>query len=229
MVNGRSASTAHLRKEKSATPRILVINPSDTAACGADIAAAIASFRWTNGPIIDLVSVTNGPSEIQSWRDWHAAAEPVCRTIEREAADCYVIACASDSGLDAARAVTPRPVLGAFRCAVAVATTRAERFGVVGFFDSSKARHEMAVRSMGLESRLAGLVSLNVSMEALCDPVAARGLLIDAAMDLMQLGATSVVLGCIGMMAYRAGVEAATRVPVIDPCQAAVAMAQLAI
>ena len=209
-------------------PRVLVINPNSSAACGAAIAASVAPFR-TPTIAIDVVSVPAGPPAILTWRDWHAAVESMCRLVERETADAYLIACASDPGLEAVRAITPSPVLGVFRCAVAAALTRAERFGVVAIVQESRGRHLAALRSMGLESRLAGSVALDVSMEALLDPAAARGLLIDAAMDLAEAGAGAVVLGCTGMAGHRAAVEAAAGIPVIEPGQAGAAMALLAV
>ncbi len=210
-------------------PRILVINPNSSAACGAGIDAAVAPFRTTGGPAIDAISVPDGPPAILSWRDWHAAVEPMCRVVERQAADAIVIACASDPGLEAVRALTGRPVLGVFRCAIAAAAARAERFGVIAFVDASLGRHALAFRSMGLEARLAGEVALNVSMDTLLDPAAARGRLIDAAKRLVQHGAGAVVLGCTGMAGHRAAVEQAAGVPVVEPCQAGVAMAWLAL
>ena len=210
-------------------PRILVINPNSSAACGAGIDAAVAPWRVPGGPIIDVLSVPDGPPAILSWRDWHAAVEPMCRLAEREAADAVVIACASDPGLEAMQAALACPVLGAFRCAVAAAATRAERFGVVAIVDASIGRHALALRSMGLKARLAGEVALNVSMDTLLDPAAARSRLIDAAHRLVQDGAGAVVLGCTGMAGHRAAMEQATGVPVIEPCQAGVAMARLAL
>ncbi len=210
-------------------PRILIINPNSSAACGAAIDAAVAPFRTPGGPLIDVVGLPDGPPAILSWRDWHAAVQPMCRVVEHQAADAIVIACASDPGLEAMRALTDRPVLGVFRCAIAAAVTRAERFGVIAIVDASRGRHLLALRSMGLDARLAGEVALNVSMEALLDPVAARGLLIDAAKHLALEGAGAIVLGCTGMAAHRATVEMAVGVPVIDPCQAGVAMARLAL
>ncbi len=44
-----------------------------------------------------------------------------------------------------------------------------------------------------------------------------------------DLGAQVLVLGCAGMARYRARLEAALEVPVIDPTQAAVAMAIAAV
>ncbi len=209
--------------------RILVINPNRSAACGAGIDAAVAPCRTPGGPDIDVLSVPDGPPAILSWRDWHAAVEPMCRLAEQEAADAVVIACASDPGLEVMRAVLGCPVLGAFRCAVAAALTRAERFGVIAIVDASIGRHALALRSMGLEARLAGETALNVSMDTLLDPAAARGRLIEAARRLVQDGAGAVVLGCTGMAGHRAAVEQAAGVPVIEPCQAGVAMARLAL
>ncbi len=210
-------------------PRILVINPNSSVACGAGIDAAVAPFRTQGGPVIDVICVPDGPPAILSWRDWHAAVEPMCRVVERQATDIVVIACASDPGLEAIRAMTGRPVLGVFRCAVAAAAARAERFGVIAIVDASLGRHALALRSMGLEARLAGEVALNVSMDTLLDPAAARGRLIDAAQRLVQDGAGAIVLGCTGMAGHRAAVEQAAGVPVIEPCQAGVAMAWLAL
>jgi Asp/Glu/hydantoin racemase len=207
--------------------RVLVINPNSSVACGAGIEEAIASLRFPSGPAIEVVSLADGPPAIYSWRDWHAAVEPICRCIERVAAEVYVIACASDPGIEAARAVTRRPVLGVFRAAVAAAVARADRFGVVAIVDASRARHLAALRAMGLEARLAAEVALNVSMDTLLEPEAARGRLIDAARACVHGGAETVILGCTGMAHHRAAVEDAVGVPVIEPCQAAVAMALL--
>jgi allantoin racemase len=205
--------------------RILVINPNSSVACSDGIAAALAPFRAPGGPTIDVVTTPDGPPAIYSWADWHAAVAPVCRRIATDPADLYIVACASDPGIEAARACTDRPVLGVFRSAVAAAIARAERFGVVAIVDASKARHMAALRAMGLESRLAAEVALNVSMDTLLDPEAARASLIGAATACRAAGAETVILGCTGMAHHRAAIEAAAGIPVIEPCQAAVAQA----
>ena len=204
--------------------RILVINPNNSTACGAGIEVAIAPFRTPDGPRIDVVSLPEGPPAIYSWRDWHAAVEPLCRRIEQDAADAYIIACASDPGIEAARATTKRPVLGVFRSAVAAALARGERFGVIALVDASKTRHLAVLRAMGAESRLAAEVALNVSMDTLLEPETARALLTQAAEDCVRAGAETVILGCTGMAHHRPAVGRAVGVPVIEPCQAAIAL-----
>jgi allantoin racemase len=205
--------------------RILIINPNCSDACTRGIDDAIAPLRHEGGPALDVMTLRAGPPAVYSWRDWHAVVEPLCRTIEAETADAFVIACASDPGIEAARALTRKPVLGVFRSAIAMAVTRAERFGVIAIVEASKARHMLALRAMGLENRLAGEVALNVTMDDLLDPVEARARLVAAARALADMGAGAVVLGCTGMAHHRAVIAEAAGVPVIEPCQAGALMA----
>ncbi|MCW3475140.1 aspartate/glutamate racemase family protein [Limobrevibacterium gyesilva] len=205
--------------------RILIVNPNCNGDCSAGISAAVAPFRLPGGPALDVATLAEGPPAIYSWRDWHGVVEPLCRLVEREAADLFVIACASDPGIEAVRAATPRPVLGVFRCAVAAAAARAERFGVIALVNASKARHLAALRAMGLEGRLVTEIALNVTMETLLDPHAAQARLIEAGRALVAQGAQVVILGCTGMAQHRPFIEAAIGVPVIEPCQAAAGQA----
>jgi allantoin racemase len=205
--------------------RILVINPNSSEACSAGISMAIAPYRLADGPTIDVVTLREGPPAIYTWRDWHSVVEPMCRLAERETADIIIVACASDPGIEALRAATSRPVLGIFRSAVATAVVRAERFGVIGMVESSKGRHRAALRAMGLEDRLAGEVALNVSMDALLDPSAARAALVAAAKELAAMDAEAIILGCTGMAHHRAAIYRATGLPVIEPSQAATGLA----
>jgi allantoin racemase len=204
--------------------RILFINPNANAACGEGISAAVDRFRIPNGPAIDVISLADGPPAIVSWRNWHAAVEPLCQAIAREPADVYVVACASDPGIEAAQAETQSPVLGAFRAAVAVASPIG-RFGVIALAEASKGRHLLALRSIGLEQRLAGEIAMNVSIPTLLDPVLSRGALIDTARALAAQGAQAIILGCTGMAHHREAIASACGLPVIDPCQAAAGIA----
>lgn len=205
--------------------RVVVINPNSSLACSAAIDSALEPFRFPGGPEFAVTTLAEGPPAIYDWRDWHAVAGPLCRVVTHEVADCYIIACASDPGLEAARALARAPVLGVFRSAVAAATAQAERFGVIAIVEASKARHLAALRAMGLEARLAAEVALNVSMETLLEPETVRARLIEAAQVLRTAGAEAVVLGCTGMARHRHAVESEVGVPVIEPCQAAAALA----
>ncbi|MBW8268741.1 aspartate/glutamate racemase family protein [Caldovatus aquaticus] len=212
----------------SAAGRILVVNPNSSVSCTAAIAAAVAPFAAPGLPRIEVIRLADGPPAIATWRDWYGVAEPLCRLVAREPADCYVIGCVSDPGLEAARTVTGRPVLGMMRCAVAAALARGERFGIVAFLETSRPRQRRVLQAMGVEQRCVGSVPLGLDMETLTDPVAPRARLQAAARELVAMGAEVVVLGCAGMAGHRAAAEDAAGVPVIEPCQAAAAQALLA-
>ena len=205
--------------------RILVINPNSSQACSDGISAALEVLRFPSGPALDVVTLAEGPPAVVTWRDWYQVVDPMCRLVERTEADAYVIACASDPGIDAVRAATSKPVFGIFRCAVAAAVARGERFGVIGMVDASLARHRQALRAMGLEERLAGEIPLNLLMETLLDPAAARAALIAVGRELKEQGAESLILGCTGMAHHRSIVRQEVGIPVIEPSQAAAAVA----
>jgi Asp/Glu/hydantoin racemase len=205
--------------------RILVINPNTTASCTAGIAEALAGFAAPGLPRIEVVELPGGPPAIVTWRHWFSVAEPLCQLVEREPAAAYIIACISDPGVDAVRLVTRAPVFGPLRSAIAAALARADRFGIIAFADPSLARQRRALAAMGVEARLAGHIPLNLPMEALTDPVAPRAALADAAKRIVAQGAEAVILGCAGMASHRAFVERECGVPVIEPCQAAAALA----
>jgi allantoin racemase len=211
--------------------RVLIINPNSSQACSDGIDAALAPLRFHDGPALDVMTLAEGPPAVVTWEDWHQVVIPMCRLVEREPADAYVIACASDPGIEAVRLATPKPVFGIFRSAVAAAVSRAERFGVIAMVDQSVARHRVALRAMGLENRLAGEIPLNLPMETLLDPDAARAALIRVGKELAAMGAETLILGCTGMAHHRLVVQAEVGVPVIDPGQvgAASAMAAVAI
>jgi len=208
--------------------RILVINPNASASCTAGIAAALAPLPLPPGLTLEVTHLPDGPPAIASWEDWHRVAAPLCRLVEREPAAVYVIACVSDPGLEAVRAATRRPVLGMFRCAVAAAVARAERFGIVGFVAASQSRQRRALQAMGLEARLAAWEPLDLPMEVLTDPVAPRARIAEAAKRLAAQGAEAIILGCTGLAGHAALAAEVSGLPVIEPCRAAGAMALLA-
>lgn len=208
--------------------RILVINPNASVSCTQGIDAALAGFAAPGLPRFEVTRLEDGPPAIVTWRDWYGVAEKLCRRIEAEPALAYVIGCVSDPGVEAARMATDRPVFGMLRCAIAAALARAERFGIIGFMETSRPRQRRVLQAMGVEDRMTGFEPLNIPMEQLTDPVVPRARLSQAAKTLVAQGAEVVVLGCAGMAGHVRAAEDAAGVPVIEPCQAAGAQALMA-
>ncbi len=209
--------------------RILVINPNTTRSCTLGIEAALAAFAAPGLPRFEVTQLEAGPPAVITWRDWFSVVEPLCALVEREKAAAYIVACVSDPGVDALRTVTRAPVFGPLRSALAAALARADRFGLIAFADPSVQRQRRAMAAMGIEARCAAHRPLNLPMEVLTDPVAPRAALTTMAREMAGQGAEAIILGCAGMAGHRAAVEKAAGVPVIEPCQAAAALALQAV
>jgi Asp/Glu/hydantoin racemase len=205
---------------------ILVINPNSNPAVTAGLDAALATLRLYNGPSIRCTTLAEGPFGIESQKDVEQVALPLRRLVEQDnAADAFVIACFSDPGLYVCREATRRPVFGINECGVLTALARGDRFGIIAIAAKSVARHRRYLRQMGLDERLAGERPLEMSVaETTSDGTLARMETIGHAL-VEQDGADVVIMGCAGMARHRRPLEAALGVPVIDPTQAAVAMA----
>jgi Asp/Glu/hydantoin racemase len=206
---------------------ILVINPNSNPAVTAGLDAALATLRLADGPSIRCTTLAEGPFGIETQKDVEQVTLPLRRLVEQDnAADAFVIACFSDPGLHVCREATRRPVFGINECGVLTALSRGERFGIIAIAAKSVARHRRYLRQMGLDGRLAGerALEMSVAETASGENTFARMETVGRAL-IEQDGADVVVMGCAGMARHRRPLEAALGVPVIDPTQAAVAMA----
>ncbi len=207
--------------------RILVVNPNSNEAVTRGLEEALAPLAFADGPEIACRTLAEGPFGIESQADIDGVAMPLRRLVEAENdADAFVIACYSDPGLHVCREGTPRPVFGIAECGVLTALARADRFGVIAIRSRSIRRHLRYVRQMGLMERLAGERPLEMSVAETASGEGTLARMIAAGRELKEIdGAEAIVMGCAGMARHRRPLEEALGVPVIDPTQAAVAMA----
>jgi len=209
-------------------PTILVINPNSTGRVTDGIDAAMAPLRMAGGPDIECLSLPSGPPGIQTQQDVESVALPLAtlaRSLEARAA-AFVIACFSDPGLYAVREAVKVPVLGIMESGILTALTMGQRFGVIAILDGSIPRHLRAYGAMGVLARFAGelAIGLNVTELSQADRTLAR--MTEVGRRLRdERGADVIVMGCAGMAQYRDALQQALGVPVVEPSQAAVAMA----
>ena len=209
---------------------ILVINPNSTRDVTAHIDRSLQGLRFADGPRIVCDTLLTGPPGIESQAHVDGTSERLLAYFaanpDHRKAQAVVLACFSDPGLYALREVLPCPVLGSAECAYLTAAARGERFGVISILARVVARHRRQVRLLGLEHKLAADLPIERSVVALSDEEATFGRMREVGGRLVtEHGADVVVMGCAGMARYRDRLEDALQVPVIDPTQAAVAMA----
>ena len=207
--------------------RILVINPNSNRAVTRAMDEALKPLDFAGGPEIACETLDEGPFGIESQADVDSVVMPLRRLVEgdnRSAA--FVIACYSDPGLHTCREATERPVFGIAECGVLTALSRADSFGVIAIGQRSIRRHLRYLRQMGLVDRMAGERPINMSVAETASADAALGRMIEVGRALKDRdGAQAIVMGCAGMARHRRPLEEALGIPVIDPTQAAVAMA----
>ena len=205
--------------------RIHIANPNATGRMTDTIARAA---RAASGPDVEIVATTNatGPLSIEGPVDGARAVPGLLDLIAGTEVDAHVIACFDDTGLDAARLLTSRPVIGIGEAACLHATQLAHRFVVVTAAQVSvPVIVDNLVRS-GLmarcaEVRAAGVAVLDIDgHDAGDDPVATA--IRKAAAD---YPGAALVLGCAGMAELARDLSAELGRPVIDGVAAGVSLA----
>lgn len=212
--------------------RIVVINPNSNAEVTRGIDTALDLLRFADGPEIDCLTLKEGPRGIETQRDADAVVPPLLRLIRREdnRASAFVIACFSDPGLHAARETTDRPVFGIAEAGLMTALNLGDRVGIVSILEGALPRHRRYLRAMGIESRLAGDLPVEVGVGDLADADVVLDRMVDVGTRLKaEHGADVLVLGCAGMARYREPLEDRLDSPVVDPTQAAVGLAITAV
>ncbi|MEY3003816.1 MAG: hypothetical protein RLZZ491_992 [Pseudomonadota bacterium] len=209
------------------TGRLYVINPNSSQTVTDAIATAVGPLQGMGAPIA-CVTLAEGPPGIESQAQADETIAPMLRLAARLEPDAagFVVACFGDPGVHALRDRTAKPVLGIQEAAVATAMTLGQRFGIIAILPASIPRHLRALGAMGVLDRLAGDRALGLGVAALADPAITQERLVETGRQLRdQDGAEVLILGCAGMARYRTMLEQVLSIPVIDPCQAAVAMA----
>ncbi|MBO0740303.1 MAG: aspartate/glutamate racemase family protein [Hyphomicrobiaceae bacterium] len=207
--------------------RILVVNPNSNAAVTKGLDDALAPVRFADGPEIECRTLAEGPYGIETQEHVESVTLPLRRLVAgSNDIDAFVIACYSDPGLAVCREVTARPVFGINEAGLLTALARGEHVGVIAIGQRSIRRHVRYVRQMGLMDRFAGERPLNMSVAEVASGAKTLERMIEVAEELRDKdGADVIVMGCAGMARHRSPLEAALGIPVIDPTQAAVAMA----
>tara|TARA_R110002049_G_scaffold160685_4_gene325678 strand:+ start:3427 stop:4098 length:672 start_codon:yes stop_codon:yes gene_type:complete len=207
---------------------IYVVNPNSSQHVTDGIDRAVEPMRDASPVAISARTLTEGPPGIESQAHVDGVVGPLltrCAALE-DSASAFVIACYSDPGLAALREQSARPVIGIAEASILTAMTMGQRFGIISILSKSIPRHMRYVGAMGVMDRLAADMPLELGVLELADEARTFERLKDVSTRLRDDAMADVlILGCAGMTAFRTDLEAYVGVPVVEPCQAAVAMA----
>ena len=185
--------------------RLLLVNGNTTEA----VTEALAEVaRAAAGPGTEIIAATGsfGAALIGHRAQDAIGAHSVLQAIaaREEAYDGVLIGVSTDTGLAAARALLPVPVVGMTEAALFTACMLGGRFGLVTFSAASTTPYREVVEGYGLASRLAGIRTIDLPFAQVFDrrdqmkqPVieAARALVLEASVEAVVLvGAATVGL-----------------------------------
>lgn len=208
--------------------RILVVNPNTTASMTGKIGAA-AQRVASPGTEIVAVNPAAGPASIEGFYDEAMSLAGMLDVIGRtEGYDAVVIACFDDTGLDAARCLTDRPVIGIGEAAYHYASMIANKFSVVTTLGRSVPALEHNLHRYGLMARCARVRSSEVAVLELEHPGSDACARISAEIGraVAEDRAEAIVLGCAGMADLAESLGQEHGLPVLDGVTCAVGLAE---
>lgn len=209
--------------------RISIINPNTTAAMTDRI---VIAARAVAAPDVEIVGSqpTVGPDAIEGPFDAALSVPGMLKEIlaaEQSGADAHIIACFDDTGLDAARAVASKPVIGIGEASFHAASLVAHSFCVVTTLSRSAPVIEDNIRRYGFGDRCRRVFATDIPVLELDSPESgAREKIAECIRQGIAMGAEGVALGCAGMAEFARGLQEEHGVPVIDGVSAGVGLVQ---
>ena len=208
--------------------RLNVINGNTYSARAANIAA---QARAVARP--DTVIITGqpdaGPLTIESYYDEYLAIPGIlAQIIQRQhEVDAFILACWGDPGIEAARELTTKPVVGIAEASLYVANSLGAKFGVVSTLKRTQHMVEKTIEKVGLSSRCALALCTDLPVAATEeDRDLTLRVLAEGGRQVIAAGAEVIVLGCAGMSGLDQVLAERLGVPVIDSVAAAVVWAE---
>lgn len=150
------------------------------------------------------------------------------RAAEEEGAMAHVIACFDDTGLDAARALSRRPVVGLGEAALHFASLVAQEFCIVTTLSRSVPTLRANVQRYGFGRRCRQGLASDIPLLDLHRPESgAREKIAALVAQAVENGTEATILGCAGMADFATALQRDIGIPVIDGVDVAVRMAEM--
>ncbi|MDC3088190.1 aspartate/glutamate racemase family protein [Alphaproteobacteria bacterium] len=206
--------------------KICIINPNTTTSMTEVIESTAKKYARLDTEIITTQPQT-GPESIEGYYDEAFCLPGLIEEIKDNIdADGYIIACFDDTGLDAVRSITHKPVIGIGEAAYHVASLVSENFSVITTLTRS-------INPLKHNLKKYGLFEKCVSVTAIEVPVLDLEEISDYNLDKLNKGiektilednSEAIILGCAGMSNLAKDLELSHGLPVIEGVSSAVVL-----
>ena len=208
--------------------KIAIINPNSTESMTSKV-LEVAHLVAPTGTFLKGITSIEGPPAIQGPEDGLAAVPGLLKEIKKadsDGIDGFIIACFDDTGIDEARQLTSKPVVGIGEAAFHASMMLGYKFSVVTTLSVSVPVIEENIERYGVHSfckkvRASEVPVLELEREG-SDAEHRISAEIETAIE--EDNCSSIVLGCAGMADLPTRLSKRHKIPVIDGVAAAVGM-----
>ncbi len=206
--------------------KICIINPNTTKAMTHKIDLTAKNFANVDTEIIS-VEPNIGPESIEGYYDEAFCIPGLIEEINSNInADGYIIACFDDTGLDAVRSITDKPVIGIGEAAYHVASIVSGNFSVITTLSRSINPLKHNLKKYGLFEKCVSISAIEVPVldleEISNDNLDKLNKCIEK--TILENNSEAIILGCAGMSNLAKDLELNHGLPVIEGVSSAVVL-----
>jgi allantoin racemase len=182
---------------------------------------------------VEVADLEEGAGSIECFSDEALSVGPATARVRQAAIDGFsaiVMGCYADTALDAARELSPVPVIGPGQASMHFAATLGERFSILTVLPSVVPMIRRLVKLYNMESRVASIVPIGLAVVDLpkVRHESHRKLLDQGRTAIEEHGADTLILGCMSMSFQPQLAEELQHelgVPVLNPTRVAIDLA----
>lgn len=209
--------------------KIAIINPNSTSSMTDKALRAAKAVAPANATLLGITS-SAGPASIQGPEDGAAAVPGLLNEIKlanENGCDAFIIACFDDTGIDEARALTTKPVVGIGESAYHASMLLGHTYSVVTTLSVSIPVIEENILRFGVNAYCKKVRASEVPVLELERPGSDAEVRIseEIARAIDEDECDAIVLGCAGMADLAARLSTQHKIPVIDGVAAATGIA----
>ena len=208
--------------------QICIVNPNTTASMTKLIDVTAKKYAGVNTEII-TTQPQIGPESIEGYYD-EAFSIPglVEEILKNKNADAFIVACFDDTGLDALRSITDKPVIGIGEAAYHVASLVSGNFSVITTLSRSINPLKHNLKKYGLFEKCVSITAIDVPV---LDLEEMSGNNFDKLNEgikktILEDNSEAIILGCAGMSNLAKDLEINYGLPVIEGVSSAVVLAE---
>ena len=203
--------------------RVLIINPNSDAGMTSAIQESALAYAEGAFEVVTL-STPDAPRFLESYQDEIRCGPGLMKIFRdhEDAYDAFVIACHSDSHLDAARELTLKPVIGIGEASMKLASFLGHNFSVVTTHQHSVPGKLRQVRALHLQDLLVSIRAPEDGEEGWTNAELFMEL---SRRAVEEDGAEVIVLGCAGLSGMDRQIQDTLKVPVLDGVACALILA----